>query len=98
VEESGEERAEVVMAAARSGDWRAAAFLFERVHGKPTDHLITESKDSQVERWMDAMSLEELEQFRNDLVTSVRQIEALPESAGKRSLRAVEDELDEEAI
>jgi hypothetical protein len=86
------------MAAARRGDWRAAAFLYERVHGKPTDHLITESRESEADRWIDSMSLEELEQFRNDLARSARQtmspaeVEALPESPGKRALRAGEPE------
>lgn len=35
LEEKGEHLAQLIIDAAERGDWRAAAFLYERVHGKP---------------------------------------------------------------
>jgi hypothetical protein len=39
LEEHGEEIANMILAAARGGDWRAAAFLYERVYGKPQERV-----------------------------------------------------------
>jgi hypothetical protein len=45
LEENGEELANLIMDAARRGDWRAAAFLYERVHGKPKETVETTVHD-----------------------------------------------------
>lgn len=45
LEENGEELASLVLDAARRGDWRAAAFLYERVHGKPRESVRVEHDD-----------------------------------------------------
>lgn len=46
LEEHGEELARLIVEAAQRGDWRAAAFLYERVHGKPVERVTqTQAQD-----------------------------------------------------
>jgi hypothetical protein len=41
VEEHGREIVEVYLQAMRNGDWRAVDALMNRIHGKPTETVVT---------------------------------------------------------
>lgn len=43
LERNGRALADGIVAAAERGDWRAAAFLYERVYGKPAERLTLET-------------------------------------------------------
>jgi hypothetical protein len=64
VEEHAEELVNLMLEAARRGEWRVVSQMLDRVFGKPTEHLVTESPKPRWEQEMDALSLEELEALR----------------------------------
>jgi hypothetical protein len=53
------------MAAARAGQWKAVEFLYNRIYGRPTEHIVTEPPKARWKQEMDALSLEELEALRD---------------------------------
>lgn len=63
LERNGEELAGLIMAAARKGDWRAVAFLYERVYGKPV-----EKTEDVTQRELGDMSAEERARLRAALL------------------------------
>jgi hypothetical protein len=78
---SAEELVDLLLKAAGAGEWRAVALMLDRVFGKPTEHVVTEARKSQVELAMDELSTEDLEALARQ----------------GRHLRALEDEPDGEA-
>jgi hypothetical protein len=62
LEAHGEELAQLVIDAARRGDWRAAAFLYERVYGRPKEDVRVELPASIED--VDRLSASELEALR----------------------------------
>jgi len=45
LEEEAEEIVNAVVEQAKAGDWRAGAWLFDRVYGKPQEHVELETKE-----------------------------------------------------
>jgi hypothetical protein len=75
LEENGERLAGLIVTAAERGDWRAAAFLYERVHGKPREQVEVSGPDSVDE--VRAMSLDEIRQLRSRLLDEHPQLRAV---------------------
>jgi hypothetical protein len=71
-EAHGEELAQLVIDAARRGDWRAAAFLYERVYGRPKELHAIELPET-VEA-VDKLSSAELEAFRKRVLRDFPQL------------------------
>jgi hypothetical protein len=59
VEEHGREIVEVYLQAMRKGDRRAAEALMSRIHGKPTETVVTHTPASPEEAVLASMTLEE---------------------------------------
>lgn len=71
LERHGEELAGLIMAAARKGDWRAVAFLYERVYGKPV-----EKTEDVTHRELSDLTQAERDELRAQLVDSFPHLRA----------------------
>jgi hypothetical protein len=59
VEENGRDLAESFLSAARSGDWRAAQALMDRIYGKPTEAVVNHAPIPPERAVLASMTLEE---------------------------------------
>lgn len=65
LEKNGEMLAKALVAAVERGDWRAAQFMYERVYGKPTERVETDTRVS-----VDDMTAKQREALRAEIVTA----------------------------
>lgn len=59
LEENAEELVELLLKAARAGEWRVVGMMWDRVFGRPKETIATEPEESETERWLRAMTPEQ---------------------------------------
>ena len=72
LEDNAEMIAKAFIQAIEKGDWRAAQFLYERVHGKPTERVETAASVS-----VDEMTPEQREQLRREIAEQYPHLRAV---------------------
>jgi hypothetical protein len=58
LEENAEELVELMLKAARAGEWRAVTAMLDRVFGRPTERVETVETESETTRWLKSMTPE----------------------------------------